>query len=97
MLWVAQDRQGQPIGFIELEKTGHIDCFYCFPSREGTGAALYEALETEAKAQHISSLFVEASEAARQLFRRVGFRDEMRVDFTRNGVALHNYRMTKAL
>ena len=96
-VWVAEDGRGQPVGVIELEENGHIDCFYCFPTGQGTGSALYRALEAEAVTRAIPSLFVEASEAARQFFLRAGFCCEKRRDFTLRGVALDNYRMTKKL
>ncbi|WP_324752389.1 GNAT family N-acetyltransferase [Roseovarius sp. Pro17] len=96
-IWVAEGRRGQPVGFVELENNGHIDCFYCLPTSQGTGSALYSALEADAVTRAIPSLFVEASEAARQFFVRAGFGCEKRRDFTLRGVALHNYRMTKKL
>lgn len=27
-IFVATDDKGQPLGFIELEPSGHVDCFY---------------------------------------------------------------------
>lgn len=42
-------------------------------------------------------LYVEASEAARRLFERRGFTVDARNDFAIDGVAIHNYRMSKAI
>ncbi|MDH6231715.1 hypothetical protein M2281_002313 [Mesorhizobium soli] len=42
-------------------------------------------------------LFVEASEGARRLFERRGFRIDARNDYTINGVAIHNCRMSKLI
>ena len=42
-------------------------------------------------------LFVEASEGARRLFERRGFGVDGRNDLTINGVAIHNYSMSKPI
>ncbi|WP_254696631.1 GNAT family N-acetyltransferase [Phaeobacter inhibens] len=96
---MAVNGSDQPQGFIELERDGHIDCFYCHPNVAGTGVglALYQQLEIRAQDLGLSSLFVEASEAAKRFFIRQGFTDEGRREIERRGVALHNYRMTKIL
>ncbi|OBY25947.1 GNAT family N-acetyltransferase [Leisingera sp. JC1] len=98
-VFVAADGQDQPQAFIELETDGHIDCFYCRPQAagNGTGAALYQRLETEARSLGLKSLYVEASEAACRFFLRQGFTVEVRREIERRGVTLHNYRMTKPL
>ncbi|MBY6066987.1 GNAT family N-acetyltransferase [Leisingera aquaemixtae] len=98
-VFVAADAGNQPQAFIELEMDGHIDCFYCHPqvAGTGTGAALYERLEAEARSLGLRSLYVEASEAARRFFLRQGFTIETRREIERRGVVLHNYRMTKTL
>ncbi len=98
-VFVAVDSHDTPIGFIELETNGHIDCFYCSPAHAGTGvgAALYAMLEKTAKEQGIDELFVEASEAARKFFSKVGFEMQERQDFQHKGVWIHNYKMTKHL
>ena len=98
-VFVALGADETPIGFIELERNGHIDCFYCSPKHAGSGAgaALYQELETTAIDRGIDSLFVEASEAAQRFFRKVGFATEKRRDFHRNGVQIHNYLMRKRL
>ncbi|UWQ77896.1 GNAT family N-acetyltransferase [Leisingera sp. S132] len=99
-VFVAADGpEDQPQAFIELEMDGHINCFYCHPQAAGTGtgAALYERLEAEARSLGLRSLNVEASEAARRFFLRQGFAVETRREIERRGVALHNYRMIKLL
>jgi putative acetyltransferase len=97
--WVAADKADVAQGFIELEPDGHIDCFYIAPVHAGTGmgAALYAALEEEANSRGLARLYVDASEAARRFFLRHGFTDQGRREFTRRGVAMHNYAMEKAL
>lgn len=96
---VAENVAGEPVGYADLELDGHIDHLYCRPDvvGSGVGSALYTALEAAAKEKGISALFVEASEAARRLFERNGFKIETRNDFKVNGVAIHNYRMTKEI
>lgn len=94
---VAENDEGELVGYGDLEPDGHLDHLYCRPDvvGKGVGSALYEALERAAKEQGIALLFVEASEAARRLFECKGFEIEARNDFELNGVAIHNYRMSK--
>ena len=96
---VAVDDSGAPVGYGDLERNGHIDHLYCRPDSIGTGvgSAICSALEDAPKAAGINVLFVEASEAARRLLERRGYRNECRRDFEIDGVAIHNYRMTKTL
>jgi putative acetyltransferase len=42
-------------------------------------------------------LFVAASESTRRLFECCGFGVDARHDFTINGMAIHNYRMSKPI
>lgn len=96
---VAVDDDNRPIGYGDLEPNGHIDHLYCHPDLVGTGvgSAIYAAIEATARRAGIALLFVEASEAARRLFERHGFAVDARHDFTINGVAIHNYRMSKLI
>ena len=98
-VFVALNDDEEPIGFIELESNGHIDCFYCRPDVAGTGVGdtLYEHLESVASKHEIETLFVEASEAAKRFFKRQGFTTEKRREFERNGVDIHNFSMKKKL
>lgn len=99
ILLVAVDNDDQPVGYGDLEADGHIDHLYCRPDMIGTGvgSALCASIEEAAKEAGIAVLFVEASEGARRLFERRGFRVDARNDFTIDGVAIHNYRMSKLL
>ena len=54
-------------------------------------------MEAAARKQGIKRLFTEASELARRLFERKGFAVVERQDLVVCGVAIHNYRMAKAL
>jgi putative acetyltransferase len=98
-LLVAVDDDDQPIAYGDLESNGHIDHLYCSPEAAGSGVAkqLYEELEGLARRARISVLFVEASEPAKRFFQKQGFDVIERNDLQVRGVALHNYRMRKAL
>lgn len=99
ILLVAVDDDDRPIGYGDLEPDGHIDHLYCRPDLVGTGigSAIFAAIEVTARRAGIAVLFVEASEGARRLFERRGFGVDARNDFTINGVAIHNYRMSKPI
>ena len=96
---VAIDDDGGRMGYGDLEPDGHIDHLFCRPDLIGTGvgSAIYAAIEAAAIRSGITLLFVEASESARRLFVRRGFSVDARNDFTINGVAIHNYRMSKTI
>ena len=99
LLLVAVDTNDRVVAYADLEDDGHIDHLYCRPSwiGRGVGSALYEAIEGEARARGMQLLFVEASEAARRLFERKGFRVVRRNDLERHGVEIHNFAMEKDL
>lgn len=96
---VAVDYDNRPIGYGDLEPDGHIDHLYCRPDLVGTGvgSAIYAAIEATARRGGLALLFVDASEGARRLFERRGFGVDARHDFTIDGVAIHNYRMSKPI
>ena len=98
-LLVAIDSMDTVAGYGDLEPDGHIDHIYCRPDLAGTGvgSAVYRAIEVAGRRAGIEVLFVEASEGSRRLFARHGFVTEGRNDFCINGVAIHNYRMSKRL
>jgi putative acetyltransferase len=99
LVLVAADEDDRPVAYIDLEPDGHIDRVFCAPEAAGQGIAsrLYDAVEAAAREQGITSLFTEASELARRLFERKGFAVMERQDLVIRGVAIHNYRMAKAL
>ena len=96
---VATDSGGRVVGYTDLESDGHIDHLYCAPEAvgEGVAAALCDALEALAASEGVRRLQVEASEAARRLFERRGFRVDSRREWELRGVLIHNYVMSKAL
>lgn len=96
--WLISD-DGRLAGFIELDPDGHIDCLYVDPDyqRRGVAGLLYEHLETQARAQGIGRLYVEASLIARPFFEYRGFRVLCRNELRRNGQGLVNFSMEKRL
>jgi putative acetyltransferase len=59
--------------------------------------ALLQALLGRAESAGLPRVFVEASELARGLFERHGFRLVARRDFEVRGVPIHNYAMERRL
>ena len=98
-VFVAENNVGEPVAYVDLEPDGHIDHLYCRPDHVGTGvaSALYDFLEELAKERGMTSLHVEASEAARRLFERKGFVVTERLDFEIGGAPIYNYLMMKTL
>lgn len=99
IVFVAVTGQDKPLGFIELQPDGRIDCFYRHPDHKGAGIGqcLYDHLENDARKRSLPRLHVEASDAARRFFLRQGFRVLERQRVARAGVSLHNTRMDKQL
>jgi putative acetyltransferase len=99
LVLVAEDPAGTVVAYVDLEADGHIDHLYCLPEAVGRGVAsmLYRRLEEEATGRGLSELRVEASEGARRLFLRHGFRTLERRLLRLHGVTLHNYAMAKRL
>ena len=90
---------GNVAGFIELEKNGHIDCFYTHPKfqQKGVGTSLYNYLLVEARRNKIRRLYVEASHTAKDFFTKQGFILIKENEVLRNSVCLINYTMEKFL
>ncbi|AFZ56632.1 GNAT family N-acetyltransferase [Anabaena cylindrica FACHB-243] len=67
--YVAEENN-QIIGFSNLEKNGHIDCFYCHHAfqRQGVGTKILDSIELQAKFLGITKLFTEASITAKPFF-----------------------------
>ena len=96
----ADDR---PLAYCLLEADGHLDMLYCHPDHGGQGLARMLLAEADlvARAMDLTRLFTEASELARPVFERAGYRLVARRDFTipfeGREVAIHNYAMEKQL
>jgi len=63
------------IGFVEFEKTGHIDCFYVHHEfiHQGVGSQLMQKIENESRQHNIRRLSAEVSLTARGFFQSKGF------------------------
>ncbi len=96
MTYVAEE-QGKVIGFAELEKTGHINCFYCHAEyqRMDVGTQLLNQIQSTAKNLGVQKLFTEASITAKQFFERQGFRVITAQEVERRGMKFINYVMEK--
>lgn len=97
---LAQDtKDGNPLGFIGYEESGHIDLLFTSPAaaRRGVASQLYGHAQTALRRLGIVELFTEASLVSRPFFERQGFvvKEEQRVE--RRGVMLRRFAMVKAL
>lgn len=96
MTYVAEE-DGKILGFAELEKTGHIGCFYCHANYQnrGVGTQLLTQLQLTAKNLGIPKLFTEASITARPFFEHKEFRVITPQEVERRGMKFINYVMEK--
>jgi putative acetyltransferase len=74
MTYVAEEN-GKIIGFAELERNGHIGCFYAHADHQnmGVGTALFNQIQVIAENLELPKLFVEVSITAKPFFERMGF------------------------
>lgn len=93
------DREGEIIGFGELEANGQIDCFYCHKNyqRSGVGSQIYQAIETKAKELKLDYLFTESSITAKPFFDKMGFSIVKEQQVSCRGETFINYLMEKFL
>ena len=93
------EENGQIIAFVELERDGHLDMFYCGKDaiRRGLGRALYGAVELKAIGLRLERIFTEASITARPFFEYCGFGVLRGHTATRGGIELLNFVMEKRL
>lgn len=96
--YVAEDA-GVIAGFGELERTGHIGCFYCHKDyqRCGVGRQIYHAIETKALDLSMTELVTEASITAKPFFQHLGFSVIQQQEVTCRGAVFINYAMQKSL
>ena len=93
------ERRGDLVGFIELERNGHLSMLYRSPGASGRGVteALYRVAETRARELGITRIRTEASLLAESFFTRRGYSLDLRENVERNGVFLPRARMSKKL
>ncbi len=95
---VVAEEAGRPVGFAELEATGHIDRVYVSADHQGQGVGrqLLAAVVAEARRLGLARLFVEASITARPFFEAQGFAVSAEQVVTCRGAEFVNYRMERA-
>jgi putative acetyltransferase len=93
------EKAGRPVGFAELESSGHIDRVYVSADlqRRGIGRLLIDAMVAEARRLGLVRLFTEASITARPFFEAHGFAVLTPQVVTCRGVEFVNYRMDRLL
>jgi ribosomal protein S18 acetylase RimI-like enzyme len=93
------EKNGEIVGFAELEADGHIDCFYCHYQyqHQGIGSKLLKHLENIAKSQENQRLYAEVSITAKPFFQKHGFTVVREQQVERRGVLFTNYLMEKNL
>ncbi len=96
--WVAE-RDGEPVGFTDVDDDGYIDMMFVDPdaARNGVASALVQHVVDIVNARGGAELSTNASITARPFFERHGFHvvTEQRVE--RRGSVLTNYRMRRVL
>lgn len=99
MLTLVALQDGHPAGFAALKDNAVIDMLYVAPVHvgRGVGTALVKALETLAAHRGAASLSVDASDMAKSLFERLGYRAERRNTVNVAGVWLANTTLVKTL
>lgn len=96
--YVAEEN-GKVIGFAELERTGHIGCFYCHADHQnmGVGKALFNKIQLIADNLGLQKLFTEVSITAKPFFEHMGFTAIASQEVELRGAKLTNYVMEKRL
>lgn len=96
--WVVE-KDGQIVGFTDLEADGQIDMLYVHPEfqRQGVAKTLLEALEANAVDRGMRRIYAQASIGARPFFERHGFSVVAEQQVRRNGQTFVNYRMEKEM
>ena len=96
---LVAEKDGEAVGFAELEGDGHLDMLYLRKDAvgRGVGSRLYLAVEQVARKQGLGRIFTEASITARPFFERQGFRVVGEQAVVRQGARLTNFAMEKPL
>jgi putative acetyltransferase len=97
--YVAENKEGQIIGFASLENSGYIDMMYVHKDfqNKGVAKALLNVILEKAKSLHLTILETEASKTAKSFFAKHGFETILEQTVYINNVELTNYKMTRIL
>ena len=87
------------VGFISVEKNGHIDFLFVHKDRQrqGIASALLACALEQAHLLNLSRVFTESSITAKPFFERHGFLVTKPEDVVRHGVTLRRYHMERPL
>jgi len=96
---IVAEVDGTIAGFLTYDVTGHIDMLFIHPrfARQGLATRLYLDAEAELRKAPMSTVFTEASLAARPFFERHGFQVDAEEFSECRGQKLHRFRMSKKL
>ncbi|WP_440998924.1 GNAT family N-acetyltransferase [Fodinibius sp. SL11] len=72
---VVAESNNRITGIGQIDRSGHISCFYCHPDYrgQGIGKQLYKALEEYAAAKNITTIHTETSALDRPFYFKMGF------------------------
>ena len=87
------------VGFAELEKDGHIDCFYVHKNYQGqgVGSLLMSHIENLSNQKGLDKLYSEVSITAKPFFEKHGFKTAKKNIVRTNNQKLTNFIMRKHL
>jgi len=96
---IVDDIDGHIGGFSSLTKDGHVDLLFVHKDHQGEGVArrLMDGMVTVAMGYGLAALTTDASVTARPFFERMGFTVVTPQTIMVDGVALNNFKMTRAL
>lgn len=86
----------KPVGFIEFESNGHIDCFYVHHKYQniGVGSALIDMVDKRARENLLPKIYAEVSITAKSFFEKKGFKVVKQQTICK-GVEIINFIMEK--
>lgn len=90
-------KEGEIIGYADIQSDGYIDHFYCHHDfqRQGVGSMLFAALKKEARERGILKMYSNVSITARPFFEAMGFSVEKEQILQVKDQKLKNYRMVR--
>lgn len=96
---IVAEEDGIVAGFLTYDLTGHIDMLFTNPrfARRGVATRLYSDAETELRKVPVSTVFTEASLAARPFFERQEFQVDAEEFSECRGQKLRRFRMSKRI
>lgn len=100
LLTLVAGQDGLLTGFMSMRMSdGYLDLAFVTPDarRTGVAVALYDAIETRARAAKLSRVFSHASSMAKPFFERSGWRVIKAQQVDRGGITLDNWLMEKSL